>query len=85
MLFSGFFAGLLLFSPKGSVTGCDSLLGSFCHSPVYVLLFAYASSFRLLLLRLCNNRCAEALGVYQKFSFGGLNNKNNHDNLICKC
>ena len=31
-------------------------------------LFAYASSFRLLLLRLCNNRCAEALVVKLKFS-----------------
>ena len=28
-----------------------------------VLPFAYASSFRLLLLRLCNNRCAEAIVV----------------------
>ena len=33
--FSCFFAGFLLFSPKGSVTGCDSSLGSFCYSPVY--------------------------------------------------
>ena len=30
-----------------------------------VLHFAYASSFRLLLLRLCSNRCAEALVVYR--------------------
>ena len=37
-LFSCFFAGFILFSPKGSVTGCDSSLGSFCHSPVYFLL-----------------------------------------------
>ena len=28
-----------------------------------VLPFAYASSFRLLLLRLCSNRCAEALAL----------------------
>ena len=33
--FSCFLAGLLLFSPKVSVTGCDSSLGSFCYSPVY--------------------------------------------------
>ena len=30
-------AGFLLFSPKGSVTGCDSLLGSFSYSQVYFL------------------------------------------------
>ena len=36
-LFSCFFAGLRLFFPKGSVTGCDSSLGSFCYSPVYFL------------------------------------------------
>ena len=29
-----FFAGFLLSSPKGSVTGSDSSLGSFCYSPV---------------------------------------------------
>ena len=51
-----FFAGFLLFSPKGSVTGCDSSLGR--------LHFAYASSFPLLLLRLCSNRCDEALLAY---------------------
>ena len=33
-LFSCFFAGFLLFSSKGSVTGCDFSLGSFCYSPV---------------------------------------------------
>ena len=31
-LFSSFFSGFLLFSPKGSVTGCDSSLESFCYS-----------------------------------------------------
>ena len=36
-LFSHFFAGFLLFSPKGSVTGCDSSLRSFCYPPVYFL------------------------------------------------
>ena len=36
-LFFSFFAGFLLFSPKGSVTGCDSSLESFCYSPVYFL------------------------------------------------
>ena len=36
-LFSCLFAGFLLFSPKGSLTGCDSLFGSFCYSPVYFL------------------------------------------------
>ena len=39
---------------------------------VFVILhctpFAYASSFWLLLLRLCSNRCAEALTVKIKFS-----------------
>ena len=39
---------------------------------VFVILqcvpFAYASSFRLLLLRLCSNRCAEALAVNMKLS-----------------
>ena len=38
MLFSCFFAGFLLFSPKVSVTGCDSSLGSFYYSPVSFLL-----------------------------------------------
>ena len=37
MLFSCFFVGFLLFSPKGSATGYDSSLGSFCYSPVYFL------------------------------------------------
>ena len=32
-----FSAVFLLFSPKGSVTGCDFPLGSFCYSPVYFL------------------------------------------------
>ena len=36
-----------------------------------LLPFAYAASFRLLLLQLGNNRCAEALVVKQKFSVGG--------------
>ena len=36
-LFSHFFTEFLLFSPNGSVTGCDSSLGSFCYSPVYFL------------------------------------------------
>ena len=36
-LFSCFFAGFLLLAHKGSVTGCDSSLGSFCYSPVYFL------------------------------------------------
>ena len=34
-LFSCFLALFLLFSPKGSVTGRYSMLGSFCYSPVY--------------------------------------------------
>ena len=33
-LFSCFFSGFLLFSPKGSVTGCDSSIGSFCYSRI---------------------------------------------------
>ena len=41
------FARFLLFSLKGLVTGCDSLLGSLFSS---VLTFVYASSFPLLLL-----------------------------------
>ena len=65
-LFSCFFAVFLLFSSKGSVTGCDSSLGSFVI--LTVLPFSHASSFRLLLLRLCNNMCAEALLVKLKFS-----------------
>ena len=36
-LFSYFFPGFLLFSAKGSVTGCDFRLGSFCYSSVYFL------------------------------------------------
>ena len=36
-LLSCFFAGFLLFSPNGSVTGCDSSLGRFCYSPVYFI------------------------------------------------
>ena len=46
-LFCCFFAGFILFSPKGSVTGCNSLQLS-----VFVILqmYAYPSSFRLLLL-----------------------------------
>ena len=35
--FSCFFAEFLLFSTKGSDTGCDFSLGSFCYSPVYFL------------------------------------------------
>ena len=33
-LFS-FFTGFILFPRKGSVTGCDRSLESFCYSPVY--------------------------------------------------
>ena len=36
MLFSCFFTGFLLFSPKILVTGCDYLLGSVCYSPMYL-------------------------------------------------
>ena len=43
-LFSCFLAGFLLFSPKESVTGCDSSLGSFCYSPVYFLSRMYLHS-----------------------------------------
>ena len=32
-----FFAGFLFYSPIGSVTGCDSSLGSFCYSPVFLI------------------------------------------------
>ena len=32
--------GFLLFSPNGSVTGCDSSLGSFCYSRI-ILHFAF--------------------------------------------
>ena len=39
-VFSSFFALFLLFSPKGSVTGCDSSRGSFCYSRV-ILHFAF--------------------------------------------
>ena len=34
---SCFFAGFLLFSPKGSVTGCHSSLDSLCYSPVHFM------------------------------------------------
>ena len=37
LLFSCFFTGFLLFSPKGSVMGCVSSLRSFCYSPVCFL------------------------------------------------
>ena len=37
MLFSCLFSGFPLFSPMGSVTGCDFLIGSFCYSPLYFL------------------------------------------------
>ena len=73
-LFSCFFAGFLLFSPKGSVTGCDSSLGSFCYSLV-TSFRVHASSFRLLLLRLCGNRCAEALVIYRNSLMGLLLSK----------
>ena len=36
-LFYCFFAEFLLFSPNGSVTGCDFSLESFCYSRVYFL------------------------------------------------
>ena len=68
-LFSCFFAVFRLFSHKGSVTGCDSSLGSFCYSRMIFHFEVHASSERLLLLRLCNNGCAEALIVTLKFSF----------------
>ena len=61
-LFSCFYAGFLLFSPKGSVTGCDSLLASFCYLKVYVISRSYIL-FRVLLLRLGINRCAVSLVV----------------------
>ena len=53
-----------MFSPKGSATGCDLLLG------VSVILQrtsfrVHASSFRLLIVRICGNICAEALVVYR--------------------
>ena len=38
--FTCFFAGFLLFFPKGSVTGCDWSLGSFCYSGM-ILHFAF--------------------------------------------
>ena len=38
-----------------------------------VLPFAYASSFRLLLLRLCSNRCAEAIVAYRNSLLKRLN------------
>ena len=36
-LFPCFFTRVLIFSPMGSVTGCDSSLGSFGYSRVYFL------------------------------------------------
>ena len=70
-LFFCFFAGFFLFSPKGSVTGCDFSLSSFCYSKVYFI-SRRASSFRLLLLRLWSNRCGEALVVYEILFWIGL-------------
>ena len=64
------FAGFLLFSSKGSDTGCDSSLGSFCSLKVY---FLSRSCFWLLLLRLCSNRCAEALVAYRSSILNRLN------------
>ena len=67
-LFSYSFAEFLLFSPKISVTGCVWLLALQFLLFYSVLPFAYASSFWLLLLRLCSNRCAGTLAVKMKFS-----------------
>ena len=78
-LFFCLFAAFLLFSPMGSVMGCDSSLGSFCYSPVYFLsrmhllsgyyFFDYVIEYVLINLWL-----TEILSWR-------LNNKNNNDNL----
>ena len=65
--FSCFFAGFLLFSPKGSCSHGMWLLAWEFLLFSSALPLAYASSFRLLLLRLCSNRCAEALVIYTNF------------------
>ena len=69
VLFSCFFARFPLLTPKESMTGCDSSssLWSFRYSPVKFIARS-CISFRLLLLRLWNNWCAEALVVKFKFS-----------------
>ena len=41
---SCFFPWFLIFSPKGSVTGCDSLLGKFYYSQVYFLSHEHINS-----------------------------------------
>ena len=86
MLLSCFLAGFQLFSPKGSVTGCDSSLTSFCYTPLSS--FRLCIFFRLLLLRIRSNRCAEALVVYKRYLCIGLllskeiKQPNNHNGLL---
>ena len=78
-----FFSGFLQFSPKGSVTGCDSWFGSICYSPVYFLssmnlhsgYYYYRYVIIGVLRPLWLNRNSQLK----------LNNKNNNDNLINKC
>ena len=50
-----------VFSPKGDVTPCWGVFINLKCTSFRVL----ASSFRLLLLRLCSSRCAEALVVHR--------------------
>ena len=67
MIFSCFFAGFLLFHHKGSVTGCDSSLGSFYYSPVHFA-FMYLHS----LYYYYNYGCAEAIVAKMKFAIDRL-------------
>ena len=69
-LFSCFFRRIFTVLSQGISHGMWLLAWEFLLFSS-VLPFTYASSFRLLLLQLCNNRCAEALVVKQKFSVGG--------------
>ena len=68
-LFSCLFAGCFQFSPKGSVKGVTSRLEWEFLLYFNVTSFRFhASSFPLLLLRLCNGGCAEAFVVKEKKS-----------------
>ena len=74
MLFPCYFAGFLLFSPKGSVTGCDSSLAcEFCYLIVYFnsrsCIFFPAN---IITTTVCSNRCADALVGYRNSSLNRL-------------
>ena len=71
-LFSCFFAGFYCSLPSDQSLDVTLRLGVFVILLFTVLPFGYGSAFWLLLLRLCSNRCAEALVVYRFFLKIGL-------------